>query len=227
MSFSAAFHARLRHTFIREGKSLWRAYMNAAVAELQLASPVLDLGSGAYGTASYHRLIPNWQNFEVESVDIAPDRRPTKIADIEQGIPYEDGRFQSVVNFNLLILLYDYRAVLRESYRVLAAGGKLYITVPFLVRISPDPADYFRFSPQALSRLLSECGFESVEIRSLGAGAVTAALAQIDFALPRLVRGLALRGAWGLDSLLTRRSGGKYRNADDYPLGHIVVGRKP
>lgn len=218
--------ARVMQVF-REGKSLWRAYMSAQMYDLHLESPVIDLGSGEYGTASYQRLIPGFKELDVVSVDISDERKPTKIADIEQGIPAEDGSFATCLNFNLLTLLYKYDFVLCESLRVLKPGGRLYFAVPFLMRVSPDPSDFFRFTGAGLERMLLQAGFSNIEVTALGAGAATAALAQLDFLVPRWLRGVVLRFCWWLDARITRHSGGKYRNRHDYPIGYFVTAQKP
>jgi SAM-dependent methyltransferase len=218
--------SQVRRSFA-SGKSLWRALMNTHVANIQLEQPVLDLGAGAIGTASYHSLIPYFDTLQVCSVDINDSKNPTKIADIEQGIPFEAHTFRSCLAFNLFEHVYEYEKVMREVWRVLAAGGTLYLAVPFLMRVHADPSDYFRYTSYTLERALSHVGFSDMAITPCGSGVLTAALSQVDFLVPGFVRGLAFRIALGGDGLITRRSRGKYRNANDYPLGYFVTARKP
>jgi len=209
------------------GKSLWRAYMNAEIARITLQEPIIDLGSGEPGTASYHNIIPGFYDLDVQSVDISDERRPTKIANLEEHIPYEDASFNTAILFNVIILLHDYDAALQEIFRVLKPGGVLHITAPFLVRISFDPGDYFRFTGATLERMLEKVGFDDIEVTALGDGACTAALSQVYFLVPRFLRGVLLRVAMFADAKITQRSGGVYRNASDYPLGYLVSARKP
>ena len=58
--------------------------------------------------------------------------------------------------------------VLGEVHRVLAPGGRLFLTVPFLWPLHDVPADEFRYTPFAIQRLLCAAGFEQVVIRALG-----------------------------------------------------------
>jgi SAM-dependent methyltransferase len=217
---------QVRRSFA-SGKSLWRALMNAHVATIQLEQPVLDLGAGAKGTASYHSLIPQFDALEVSSVDIDGSKNPTKIADIEQGIPFENDTFRACLAFNLFEHLYEYDSVLHKVWFALAAGGTLYLAVPFLMRVHADPSDYFRYTTYSLERMLSRAGFSDIVITPCGTGALGAALSQVDFMVPGFLRGLAFRIALAGDKLITRRSGGKYRNANDYPLGYFVTAKKP
>ncbi len=214
--------------YFASGKTLVRAWMNARITHLTLLPPVLDLGAGGVGTASYHKIIPGFEELPVYSVDISRAKSPSVIADVERGIPFAGGFFHTCLAFNLLEHIYDHERTLSELHRVLRSGGALYLFVPFMVRVHADPYDYFRYTAYALRRKLDAVGFDDVVVEALGGGAMTAALAQIDFMLPtRIVRRLAVRCAFALDRLITRRSGGRYRNADDYPLGYFVTAYKP
>lgn len=214
-----------RQIFIA-GKTQWRAYMNLHSAYIHLEAPVLDIGSGEYGTASYQRYIPDYASLNVQSVDLDPNRMPTKVANLEDGIPYEDAEFQTVLCFGVLEYLYDFEKALREMFRVLRPDGRVYIAVPFLDRVASDDGDAVRLTARGLGRALTNAGFVEVEITPYGTGAVGAALDQIEFIIPRFLRGTALRVSQFLDRRITRRSGGKYRNGNDYPLGYMVSARK-
>ena len=81
-----------------------------------------------------------------------------------------------------------------------APGGRLYLVVPFLVRVHGDPHDFFRHTASALQESLRRAGFDLPSwVEPLGGGAVTAALSQVDFAVPRPLRGLSLGAALRLD----------------------------
>src|SRR5262245_22073596 len=137
-------HNQVRRGFA-SGKSVWRSMMNAHAALISPEGPVLDLGAGEPGTASYHEVIKNFRALEVYSVDIDSSKNPTKVADIELGIPYRT-MFRSCIAFNLFEHLYEFDAVLREISRVLLPDGTLYMAVPFLLRVHGDPSDYFRYT---------------------------------------------------------------------------------
>jgi SAM-dependent methyltransferase len=63
-----------------------------------------------------------------------------------------------------------FRAV-AEMGRVLRAGGRLYLQVPFIIGYHPGPHDYWRFSKEGIRILVEEAGLrcETVEI-SVGPG---------------------------------------------------------
>jgi SAM-dependent methyltransferase len=210
------------------GNTVWRSFMNAELQSgLQLRSPVLDLGSGEVGSSSYHQIIPDFHKYQVDSVDICAEKKPTKVADIQQGIPFEAERFHTCLAFNIFEHLYEFEKVLHEIFRVLTPQGKLYIAVPFLFRVHAAPSDYFRYTKFALESNLSNVGFVEIKAKPCGGGAVTAALAQIDFLIPTPFRGSALQIVLALDKQIAKRSGGVYRNANDYPLNYFVTAIKP
>jgi SAM-dependent methyltransferase len=216
----------IRRVFV-QGKSLWRAYLNAAAESLTLESPILDLGAGELGTASYHGIIPGFQQAQVTSIDIDADKSPTHTVDLEAGLPVDSNAFASCVAFNLFEHLYQHESVLAEIFRVLRPNGTLALAVPFLARVHGDPSDFWRYTGYALERRLRDAGFDRIQVTACGGGALTAALAMIEFAVPGVLRGISLRLAWWLDQRISARSGGKYRNAQDYPLGYLVTARKP
>jgi SAM-dependent methyltransferase len=62
-------------------------------------------------------------------------------------------------------LIYPYRAA-RNVWRMLRPGGRLLMTLPFLIRIHPEPTDCTRWTPQGLSYFLEECGFDRHRIHT-------------------------------------------------------------
>ena len=213
-------------TQFASGKSLARSYMNWHVTQATLSAPILDIGAGEFGSASYHALLAQADQREFFSVDIVPDKHPTKVADVQQRIPFDDNTFRTCLAFNLLEHVYDFHGLCREAWRVLAPAGIFYISVPFLLRVHADPDDYFRYTASALHHLLSEHDFHEIVIESYGGGALTAALSQIDFLAPRLFRRCLITCCCLGDQWISKRSGGKYRNAHDYPLGYFVRAQK-
>ena len=204
------------------GLSLWRSHMNAVLSRLEMPGPVLDMGSGSMVVQSRC-----WQPpADILSVDLELARCPTAQADILGGVPFRSETFGACLALNLIEHLPDAVPLLTEAHRLLRPGGRLIVAVPFLHRVHRAPVDHARYTDTTLSDLLAACGFEGVRIAACGAGPFTAALAQLDFTVPRRLRAGSVRVTRGLDALTTRRSGGRYRNRWDYPLGYVAMGER-
>lgn len=83
-------------------------------------------------------------------------------------IPLGDGSVDAVLATELLEHCPDPARVLAEIHRVLAPGGTLLFTVPFLWPLHCVPHDEHRYTPFALERLVRGAGFDAVRVEALG-----------------------------------------------------------
>jgi ubiquinone/menaquinone biosynthesis C-methylase UbiE len=97
---------------------------------------------------------------------------------------FKGGSFDTVFEANLLHVIEDPSAVLRENHRVLREGGRLIVVsftnygmtrwdtfklaLRFLRYFGRPPRNSHTFSPEDLAALLESTGFEVVECRLLG-----------------------------------------------------------
>ena len=90
--------------------------------ELLAEGPLLNIGCGR----RYHE---DWVNLDLETSDPSVIRH-----DVNEGIPFEDGRFAAVYHSHILEHLEpaDGRKLIQECYRVLKPGGILRVVVPDL-----------------------------------------------------------------------------------------------
>jgi SAM-dependent methyltransferase len=58
--------------------------------------------------------------------------------------------------------------VMKEIYRVLRPEGIFFFTVPFIWPLHDVPYDQYRYTPYSLERLLSNSGFEQIDIKAMG-----------------------------------------------------------
>jgi SAM-dependent methyltransferase len=102
----------------------------------------------------------------VETLDIDPSSGATYIADIcarNDAIP--DGAFDYVVCTEVLEHTLDPFAAIAEIHRILRPGGRLFLSVPFNLRIHGPLPDCWRFTEHGLRRLLER--FEILELDSV------------------------------------------------------------
>jgi SAM-dependent methyltransferase len=199
--------------------SLLRAMEYEILQREDLQGLVLDAGGGS-AQSSYQSLLR--VHGQVESVNIDPARRPTYVADLNQPLPLENGRYDAVISLNTLEHIRHDAFAVSELARVLKPGGRMLLFVPFLYRIHGSPSDYHRHSAGWWETTLSELGL-APSITPLGRGRYVAA-----YALAEPSRGKALFRSvvFALD-YLDRQLRPATRTGDaDYPLGYVIDGRK-
>jgi len=197
--------------------------MNQGVRGHVLTGRVLDVGSR--GTPSYVERMTRQEPLELESVDLSfPEGSPGHV-DLERDpLPHPDASFDQVLVFNLLEHVYEHGHVLREARRVLKDGGRLLGFVPFLQQYHPDPRDYFRYTRDALERMLADAGFADVRVEEVGRGPFAANFKNVMFAAPMPLRVALLYWYWALDSLFLALRPDATRR---YPLGYLFRARSP
>lgn len=204
------------------GKTINRMLMNAALRNLKISGRILDLGGGRI-RSSYFQFLSLQDPHEIVSLDLLPHRNPDIIADVEKSLPIQDSEYDHVLCFNLLEHLYHKKHLLNEVKRILKPGGTFIGYVPFLVKYHPDPHDYFRYTGEALSRLLLEAGLSDIQIKFIGRGPFTASWSQIEFVLPRIIRWPVTYLVFALDSMLARLNP-VFKNT--YALGYVFIAQK-
>ena len=151
----------------RRGKTIARILFNLKIAERvkNLNGIVVDLGSGL--NPSHERF---WQ-IKPEKfirVDIDKEAKPDVVADLNKSLPFSNNFADAILLFNVIYILEDPGAVLKEIHRILKPGGRLFMTNPFIFNEAKEPADYWRFTSGALDKLLKESGFEKHLIQPVG-----------------------------------------------------------
>lgn len=79
-------------------------------------------------------------------------------------IPLEDNSMDWVIATEFLEHYYDTDAILKEIYRILKPGGRIFFSVPFIYSLHEVPHDHHRFTPYALGKHFTDTGFSSHEI---------------------------------------------------------------
>jgi SAM-dependent methyltransferase len=173
-SLAKRLHARLAQRVFRLRNSAWvidasncfsrerlDALLEREIAELE-ARPgekrVLEVGAGGPLAARVARL----RGCKVTTLDIDPARSPDVVADVADLAAFADASFDAVFLLEVLEHVAAPERALDELRRVLAPGGALVLSTPFVFEIHEAPHDYYRFTEHGLRRLLR--GFASCEI---------------------------------------------------------------
>lgn len=207
-----------------KGKTILRILMNNRIRKAQrLKGRILDLGSGTI-RPSYYEFFKISKDAEIVSTEISDKRKPDIKADLEKPFPFKDKEFNYVFCFNLLEHVFNYRNVVRESFRILKSNGKLIGAVPFLASVHGDPDDYFRYTKSTLKKIFKQAGFKEVKIEPLGYGPFAASYYTIAFLFPRLIQIILLFPAIFLDKIIVKLN--KIHGKEKYVLIYYFECRK-
>ena len=200
-------------------------------ASAGLQGALLDVGCGS---KPYRALFATdtYIGLEIDSLQA----RARQVADCYYDggrFPFEDGRFGAVLCNQVLEHVFEPGAFLDEIGRVLAPGGKLLLTVPFVWDEHEQPHDYARYSSFGLKYLLEQRGFVVIEHHKLLADAsvifqllnaylfkvTLSRFTPVNLLVTAMVLGpLSLMG-WLVGALLPRN--------EDLFLDQLVVATKP
>ena len=141
-------------------------FVREAATQLPAGSRILDAGAGE---APYRELFAHtdyvtcdWANSPHPGA-----RKATIVAPLDR-LPLDDGSFDAVLSTQVLEHVSRPEAVLAEVHRVLAPGGRLWLTVPFVGELHEEPHDFYRYTPYALRSLLGLAGFADIRVDPLG-----------------------------------------------------------
>lgn len=83
-------------------------------------------------------------------------------------IPFEDNHFDYIVSIEVFEHIFNLPDILREINRVLKPGGTIFFTCPFVWIEHEMPYDYARYTHPALLDLLTNAGFDTIEMKKGG-----------------------------------------------------------
>jgi SAM-dependent methyltransferase len=167
-----------------------------------------------------------------ESIDMAPrgNSHPTWTGDVSDMPDVPTARYQTVVCHQVLEHVRFPGRAATEFFRVIAPGGTLIVSVPHLSRRHELPHDYQRFTQEGLHALLSDAGFERVDVRHHG-GLFSFIHHQTSFLVPGMLLGIPLLGwlAFLVNAALSWLFDAMDRLVDRHglmPLGVVAVAYK-
>ncbi|HSL43686.1 MAG TPA: methyltransferase domain-containing protein [Anaerolineales bacterium] len=107
----------------------------------------------------------------VDVLDIDPaNRQATIVADLAAADSIASNSFDCFILTQTLQLVYDVKAAITHSHRILRPGGVLLVTIPAVSRLAGEGyTDYWRFTPDSCKRLFGEVfGDKQVTVSAYG-----------------------------------------------------------
>jgi len=142
-------------------------FVESVAKNLAAGSSILDAGAGE---SVYKRL---FSHCEYKAIDLAVGESRWNYANLDyigalDEMPIDDEIFDAVLCTQVLEHLEWPRESVKEIYRVLKPGGKLYMTVPMAQNEHQVPYDFFRYTSYGLKSICNHAGFQQVEIKPFG-----------------------------------------------------------
>jgi len=83
-------------------------------------------------------------------------------------LPFEDSSFEAVLCTQVLEHLERPGKAVKELYRVLKPGGKLFLTAPMAHKEHQVPYDFYRYTSFGLKSICKNAGFSEITITPFG-----------------------------------------------------------
>lgn len=137
-------------------------YKNVKFFSSNVKGIILDIGCGS---KPYKNLFDARKYIGIDIDKSGHDNTNAPVDAYYDGkkIPFSNEYFDSVVCFEVLEHVFNPDDFLKETYRVLKAGGSAIFTVPFIWDEHEQPFDYARYSSFGLKYLFENCGFTVVQ----------------------------------------------------------------
>lgn len=207
---------------VYSGKTISRILFNWQVKDncKNLTGTCVDLASGR--NPSYQRY---WQLDcgKIIRSEYDDKNKPDIVVDLNKKIVLADNFADNVFLFNALYILKNPEESLREVYRILKPGGKLFLSSPFVANEMPEPDDYFRFTSQKLKEMLEGGGFSEIKIIPYGERFSAAVYILHDFFFFNFVRLAVFTAVLLADKMIPKR----IKKRHPCPIGHFAVAKKP
>lgn len=131
----------------------------------QIKGSVLDFGCGS---KPYENLFINSDEYIGCDIEASGHNHyDSKIDYFFDGkkLPFIDGKFDSVVSFEVFEHVFNLHEILKEINRVTKKSGLLLISLPFAWCEHEAPYDFARYTSFGISDILGQNGFEVIEYK--------------------------------------------------------------
>lgn len=204
-----------------QGKSISRILFNWQIQKQcqDLSGVCIDLASG--DNPSYYKY---WhiKNAKLIKTDYNQSKNPDKIIDLNQLLPFENNFADNIFLFNAVYIIKEPDKLMREIYRVLKTGGRLFMNSPFIFNEAREPDDFRRLTLQGLESMLEKSGFSDFEIIPYGERFTAGVYLWHSFFIFNFIRLIVFTKALLFDKLIPK----KIKRLHSCPLGYFVIVKK-
>lgn len=199
----------------------------AALIQQYARGHLLDLGCG---TAPLYGIYKDHVH-QITCVDWKSSLHDTShidcFVDLNKVLPLGDNRIDTILCTDVLEHIAHPGKLSEEMARILAPGGKLIASIPFLYPLHEVPHDYFRFTEFKLRQFCEEAGLQVLELKAYGG-----LLDVLSVLTAKLLSRYRLLCAWftALCSVMLELAPTRAlrrKTSKTFPLGYCLVAEKP
>lgn len=131
----------------------------------RLKGDILDFGCGA---KPYESLFKNAKSYIGVDIKISGHNHQESKVDIfydGKTLPFDSGKFDNVVSFEVFEHVFNLEEVITEIRRVLKPGGQLLVSLPFAWDEHEVPYDFARYTSFGIRHILVKNGFQVEELK--------------------------------------------------------------
>ena len=149
------------------GRWLVTRHVESVAASLTSGMSILDAGAGE---CAYKVL---FSHVHYKAIDLAVGEKQWNYGNLDyvgslDNMPIESSSFDAVLCTQVLEHVEWPRECVKEMWRVLKTGGKLFMTVPMSHPEHQVPYDFFRYTSYGLRSICTQAGFSEVHIQPFG-----------------------------------------------------------
>jgi SAM-dependent methyltransferase len=116
-------------------------------------SLILDVGAGRGDFLQYYKNFPHYL------LDVYPYPEIDIVCDLTKSNPFQPESIDAILLMNVLEHVYNPSDLLRSLNTILKSDGRIFITIPFFLKIHQAPLDFQRLTHYAIKVLAHETGF--------------------------------------------------------------------
>ena len=164
-------------------------FLAAEYVHIQPGARVLSIGAGGEINRQLYQYAER-QGFHVLTLDIDIQRGPEVVGDVCEP-HFQPESFDIVVMCEVLEHVHSPHIALEQIRKILRPGGRLILSVPFILGIHEAPFDYYRYTRHGLEFLLRRYRNLTIQERNGYFEAIDVLLARLPYTNHRLGRRLA------------------------------------
>lgn len=154
---------------IKNNHSYLRYLEHEIIRNIIAKGEFIDLGAKS-DAERYYDYLDMSNVTEAHFCDIISSSSKVKTLNLEKSFDLDSESYDTVIYFNVLEHIYNYKNLIQESHRILKKDGRAHVIVPFMFEYHGDPDDFNRFTHTALYRKYTDAGFSAVRVTPIGPG---------------------------------------------------------